>query len=58
MRTGLIRDLTNAGQRVVMVQPDAALGRLVQEDRRRRAEIEDDLEDDEDGDEDAEGIAA
>jgi hypothetical protein len=60
VRAALIRDLTAAGQRIVMTQPDAALGRLVQEGRRRRAEIEDDLEDEDDegGEEDAEGIAA
>lgn len=60
MRANLIRDLTAAGQRIVMVDPQAALGRLTQERRRRRAAIEDDLgeEEDEDEGEDVGGIAA
>jgi hypothetical protein len=58
VRAALIRDLTAAGQRIVMTQPDAALGRLVQEGQRRRAAVDDDLEDDGEEDEGEDGIAA
>jgi hypothetical protein len=60
MRANLIRDLASAGQRMVMMEPDAALSRLVQERQHRRAAIENDqgVEDDEDREDDADGIAA
>ena len=58
MRSALIRDLTSAGLRMVMTLPDAALGRLVQEGRRRRAVVDDDLEDDEGEGEGEDEIAA
>lgn len=60
MRATLIHDLITAGQRVVMMEPDAALCRLAREGRRTREAIDGDLEDvdDEYRADDADGIAA